>query len=95
MLARHAREQADPIQVIAPSTTNQRRIFVLMPFAPAWSPTVYEMIKRTVLSLPISPSPAVLRADDITDAGRITDQIVAEIAAASVIIADIIDLNPT
>ena len=71
-----------------------RRVFVLMPFAPAWSRAAYEMIKRAVGTVPL-PSPAVVRrADDITDPGRITDQIVTEVTAADVIVADITGLNP-
>ena len=77
-----------------PDEAEAPRIFVIMPFKPDWSMTVYEMIRRATQSLDLDPRPVVKRADAITDPGRITDQIIAEIKACDVIVADITGLNP-
>lgn len=71
--------------------TVARRVFVLMPFGPSWSRSVYEMIKRAVEAL--DSTAIVTRADDITMPGRISDQIVAEIVSADVVVADVTGLN--
>lgn len=78
----------------APPSAVKRSAFVLMPFGPEWSQPVYELIRAATLGLDISPIPACLRADEITAPGRITDQIVAGIAEADVIVADISGVNP-
>ena len=59
-------------------------IFVLMPFAREFD-TVWDAINGTTLGLAVS----CIRADSITKPGRITEQIIKAIQAASVIIADI------
>lgn len=71
----------------------QPLVFVIMPFQPAWSRTVYEMIKRAVAALSVTPEPLVQRSDEITTPGRITDQIVSGIQLARVVVADITGLN--
>jgi nucleoside 2-deoxyribosyltransferase len=65
-----------------------------MPFGPAWSGTVYAMIRRAAGGVGLSPEPLVHRADEINRPGRITDQIVQAINEAEVIVADISGLNP-
>jgi hypothetical protein len=75
----------------SPSTApnSPRRVFVLMPFRPSWSGRVYGMIRRCCARANVS----CLRADDITQTGRITSQIIAAISNADVIIADITRTN--
>lgn len=67
------------------------RVFVLMPFGPVWSRPVYEMIQGCVIGWPEPPT--VIRADDLTRPGRITEQIMEEIQLADAIVADITGLN--
>ena len=55
-----------------------KRIFVLMPFGPDWSTSVYELIQRAVSGIDLTPPAVVNRADDITNPGVITDQIITE-----------------
>jgi hypothetical protein len=74
--------------------TSEPYIFVIMPFSPQWSRGVYDLIRRAVSGLGLTPTPLVERADDIAKPGRITDQIVQAINAAKVVIADISELNP-
>jgi hypothetical protein len=76
------------------STEGDGRIFVIMPLSEDWSRGVYDMIKRVVESLGLDPRTDVYRADDVAKPGRITDQIVEAIETASVIVADISELNP-
>ena len=68
-------------------------VFVIMPFGPAWSRTVYEMIKRAAAAIDVTPKATVRRSDDITHPGRITDQIVDAIRESAVVVADITGLN--
>jgi hypothetical protein len=83
-----------PVTAPVPLPDGAKRIFVIMPFGPAWSKTIYEMIQRAVQDIDLTPAAIVKRADDITNPGRITDQIIAEIRAADVVVADITGLNP-
>jgi hypothetical protein len=64
---------------------------VIMPFGPEWSTAVYEAIKHCVAS--VDPTITVVRADEIPQPGRITEQIVHEIASADFVITDISGLN--
>jgi len=66
-----------------------RRVFVLMPFGKLWSAPVYKMIRRCCARANV----LCLRADDITNTGRITSQIIAAISNADVVIADITGSN--
>ncbi len=66
-----------------------RKAFVIMPFRPTLEP-VYAMIRESCLSLGVE----VKRADEIAQAGRITEQIYEALGGADVIIADITGLNP-
>jgi hypothetical protein len=70
-------------------------VFVLMPFGAAWSDNVYDAIRRAC----DEAARAFIglraeRADDITEPGRITDQITSAIERADVLIADITGANP-
>jgi hypothetical protein len=101
LMEKHAKEMAKhrlPVPT-APVIEVRRqreapRVFVIMPFGPAWSGTVYAMIRRAAGGVGLSPEPLVHRADEINRPGRITDQIVQAINEAEVIVADISGLNP-
>ena len=69
---------------------NARRVFVLMPFRPAWSKRVYKMVKGCCGRATVACS----RADDITKTGRITAQIIQAISNADIVVADITRANP-
>jgi hypothetical protein len=68
---------------------DEAEIFVLMPFASEFG-EVWEAIQDTSSELDVTCE----RADSITRPGRITQQIVESIRAASVIIADVTNNNP-
>jgi hypothetical protein len=87
--ARFALAAAEPISP-EHATDTVRRVFVLMPFRKWWSGSVYKMIRRCCGRSKV----ACLRADDITNTGRITSQIIAAISNADVVIADITGSNP-
>jgi hypothetical protein len=86
--ARSALLAAEPASPTTPDIP--RRVFVLMPFGKLWSSSVYKMIRRCCARSNVS----CRRADDITNTGRITSQIIAAIANADVVIADITGSNP-
>ena len=70
-------------------------VFILMPFTEQWSEAVHEAISRSCGGVEVEKG--VLsweRADDIAEPGRITDQIIASIHRADVIIADVTSNNP-
>ena len=70
-------------------------VFILMPFAEPWSDKVHDTIKHACAEAAASaPGLTWLRADDIAEPGRITDQIINEIDTANVIIADLTGNNP-
>jgi hypothetical protein len=84
------RRYSSPLASPAAPMPAERHAFVLMPFRPAWSRPVYEMMRRAAHGLDL----VVQRSDDISAPGRITEQIVDAIATADLIVADITDLNP-
>ena len=67
-------------------------IFVIMPFGEPWSQGIYDLIKRAVRSIGY-PHSRIVRADEITAPGKIDQQIMAAIRAASIVIADITGTN--
>jgi hypothetical protein len=70
-------------------------IFVVMPFGPDWSANVNDAIKLACSDLStVFTGLAVQRADEITEPGRITDQITSAIERADVVVADITGSNP-
>ncbi|HVU60441.1 MAG TPA: hypothetical protein VHD58_02175 [Mycobacteriales bacterium] len=75
------------LEAVAPN------IFVVMPFGKSWSTGVYDFIRRAVRSLGISDS-QVVRADKITDPGKIDVQILQAIQTADLVVGDITDVNP-
>jgi len=66
-----------------------RLVFVLMPFKPSMEP-VYATIRQVCSQM---RGISVLRADEIAQTGRITEQIYTHIKAADVLVADISGLN--
>lgn len=70
-------------------------IFVVMPFGLDWSADVNDAIKLACSELStVFAGLAVQRADEITEPGRITDQITSAIERADVVVADITGSNP-
>jgi hypothetical protein len=70
-------------------------VFILMPFAEPWSDNMHDTIKQACAEAASSVAGLTwLRADDIAEPGRITDQIINAIDTASVIIADLTGNNP-
>lgn len=70
-------------------------VFVLMPFQTEWSTNVKSTIGQVCDRLAERfDGLRWERADDITEPGRITDQIISAIERADVVIADITDANP-
>jgi hypothetical protein len=70
------------------------RAFAVMPFGHEWSQGIYDMVKRTVETIRDEFDVVLTRADEISRPGKITDQIVNELATADVIICDITGGNP-
>lgn len=71
------------------------RIFILMPFGEAWSDNVSDAIAQACTEVATTVEGlSWARADDIAEPGRITDQIIAAIETADVIIADVTGNNP-
>lgn len=69
-------------------------VFVLMPFGESWSSNVKDTITQACEHVARSvPSLRWERADDMTATGKITDQIMAAIDRADVLIADITHQN--
>jgi hypothetical protein len=75
-----------------PSTLQPRSIFVVMPFGENWSQGIYDFIKRAVVSLGYARE-CVVRADEISDPGKIDQQIVEAMKGAALVIADVTDAN--
>ncbi|HTZ64713.1 MAG TPA: hypothetical protein VMB51_11470 [Solirubrobacteraceae bacterium] len=70
-------------------------VFVLMPFDTDWSINVKSIIGQVCDRLAEQFHGLHWeRADDITEPGRITDQIISAIERADIVIADITDANP-
>jgi hypothetical protein len=70
-------------------------IFILMPFEEAWSQNVKDEISQACqLSAKRFPGLKWQRADDITEPGRITAQIISAIDLSDLLIADITGSNP-
>jgi hypothetical protein len=72
---------------------NGPSIFVIMPFGEAWSQGIYDLIRRAVRSIQY-PQSRIVRADEITAPGKIDQQVIGAIGAASIVIADITGTNP-
>jgi len=68
-------------------------IFVMMPFGEPWSQGIYDLIKRAVRSIGYPGGGRIVRADEISAPGKIDQQIIGAIRAASVVIADITGTN--
>jgi hypothetical protein len=77
-----------------PQAPGQPTAFVMMPFGQPWSAGVYNMIRRAVTANTVDADIRIVRADEMLDLGLITDHIKAAIQSATVLIADITDLNP-
>ncbi len=76
----------------AESPVEEGPAFIIMPFRESWSNETYDLIAQVAASL--EPPLPIIRADKIFEPGRITDQIVAAIQDARLVIADITGLNP-
>lgn len=70
----------------------ETRVFVLMPFRPDWSATVYAAIKEGCIDA-VGAALIIERADEITETGSITQQIQERIRQADVLVADLTDTN--
>lgn len=90
-----ARRPEPPTQPWLAPPAIEPYIFVVMPFEPAWSSNVMSAIDRACEHLAQAfPGLRWQRADNITEPGRITDQIIAAIQRANLLIADITGSNP-
>ncbi len=70
-------------------------LFILMPFTESWSQNVRDVIEQAARSVRQSHANLTWdRADDFTDAGRITDQIMRAIERSDMIVADVTNSNP-
>jgi hypothetical protein len=70
-------------------------LFILMPFTESWSQNVRDVIEQAARSVRQShPNLTWDRADDFTDTGRITDQIMRAIERSDMIVADVTTSNP-
>lgn len=84
-----------PQRVWAAPPPTEPYVFVLMPFETDWSTNVKSTIGQVCDRLTGQFHGLHWeRADDITEPGRITDQIISAIERADVVIADITDANP-
>jgi hypothetical protein len=84
-----------PQRVWAAPPPTEPYVFVLMPFETEWSTNVKSTIGQVCDRLAGRfDGLRWERADDITEPGRITDQIISAIERADVVIADITDANP-
>jgi hypothetical protein len=77
-----------------PPKTSGKYVFVIMPFTEPWSDDVYEHIKKVGAKIETQPLYVMQRADEITESGRITDQIESALKRADVVIADITGIGP-
>lgn len=68
------------------------KAFVVMPFEEVWSNLSHTFIKAAIRKA--DTGIVTVRADEIPDPGRITNQIVAELQECDIIIADITGNNP-
>ncbi|HTZ07491.1 MAG TPA: hypothetical protein VMB72_00375 [Acidimicrobiales bacterium] len=66
--------------------------FVVMPFGETWSDQVFAFIRSAVDRL--EGGLTAVRADQITQLGRITDQIMGALGTADIVVADITGRNP-
>jgi hypothetical protein len=70
-------------------------VFVLMPFTREWSSNVWDCVNLACERLREQYEDLTWeRADQMTDAGRITDQIISAIERADLVIADVTESNP-
>jgi hypothetical protein len=69
------------------------KCLILMPFASTFN-AVHDVIRQCVAEAAPNEPLTSLRLDDVLVAGKITDQIVAELRAADLYIADITESNP-
>lgn len=84
---------ADPTRGAQASTGSTGvGVFVLMPFGPKWSARVYESICDGCAA-GTGGTAIVERADEITEAGSITQQIQQRIRQADIVIADLTGTN--
>jgi Nucleoside 2-deoxyribosyltransferase len=84
-----------PQRTWAAPTAAEPYVFVLMPFETDWSANVKSTIGQVCDRLGGQFDDLRWeRADDITETGRITDQIISAIERADVVIADITEANP-
>ncbi len=77
---------------LPPPVQTSLEVFVLMPFSTAWSDATYRFVLDVARRL--GDSVRIYRADEITETGRITQQIVSSIQQADALVADITGLNP-
>jgi hypothetical protein len=87
-----AAEPGESTDESSPGATERRTVFVAMPFEQVWSAGIYDFIRRAARAIGV-PDECVIRADQLTKPGKIDQQIVESIRAASVIVADITDAN--
>src|SRR5690242_3669157 len=73
-------------------TKPEKRVFVLMPFKAEFD-DVYMVIRDACFDRSLGMPINCQRADEIADPGKITDQILAAIESADVLIADITGSN--
>lgn len=83
-----AQPNRDRLAPVSPTST----AFIVMPFREEWSDTMYDFIRRCIDRL--DGRLQSVRADEIAMPGRINDQIIEQIRAADLIVADISGLNP-
>jgi Nucleoside 2-deoxyribosyltransferase len=84
-----------PQRVWAAPPPTEPYVFVLMPFETDWSTNVKSTIGQVCDRMAGQFQGLHWeRADDMTEPGRITDQIISAIERADVVIADITDANP-
>ena len=74
-------------------TESLKQVFALMPFGPEFD-DVYMAIKDASADRSLRVAVECLRADEIKAPGKITDDVIAAIQDADLIIADITGSNP-
>lgn len=80
-----------------PATTSlapEPSVFIVMPFGEPWSDATHALMEEALLRVRDVRPIRWIRADEIAEPGRITDQIVRGIIEASVVLADITGNNP-
>jgi hypothetical protein len=95
-IADYLQRRPGPVQAAwaAPSAVGPY-VFVLMPFEQPWSANVKAAIDHACMETSrLFATLSWERADDITEPGRITDQIISAIEQADLLVADITASNP-